>query len=143
MGKHTNLLGIAALLALGMAMAGTAQSAQRKINPVEIDQLLRGAVEANNPNALKLPGFEFEPPFHLPDKYYPRFHIYQAIWDPPAGSVNIGFFALDPLTLDVWNGVMCEEIKSPKLTALQRTIRARIGLSDVEYKRLRVTGPEC
>ncbi len=126
-----------------LAISGTAQAATLKITPSETDELLRAAVAANNPSALKLPGFEFEPPYQLPDKYYPRFHIYEAIWDPPAGSVNIGFYALDPLTLDVWNGVICEEIKSPKLASIQRRIRAQIGLSNAEYKRLRVTGPEC
>jgi hypothetical protein len=120
-----------------------APGAARKINTAEIDEILRAAVETQVPGALKLRGFGLEPPYHLPDKYYPRFLIYQATWDNVGGSVNLGFYALDPLTLDVWNGVMCEEIKSPKLASLQRKFRARIGLSGAEYRRLRVNGPEC
>jgi hypothetical protein len=141
MGSHTKLLNVLTLLAVVVSSA--AQSAHRKINSTEVDELLRAAAEAERPGALKLHGFGFEPPYHLPDKYYPRFQIYQATWDNPGGSVNAGFYALDPITLDVWNGVVCEEIKSPKLVSIQRKIRARIGLSDTEYQRLRVTGPEC
>jgi hypothetical protein len=141
MGSRTKLLSALTLLAL--TMSGEAQSAQQKVSPKEIDELLRAGVEAENPGALKLRGFGFEPPFKSPGNYYPRFQIYQATWDNIGGSVNAGFYALDPMTLDIWNGVICEEIKSPKLASIQRKIRARIGLSNAEYRRLRVTGPEC
>jgi hypothetical protein len=139
--KGAKFLRVLPLLAL--VASGTAQSAQRKINPAEVNEILRAAAEAERPGTLNLRGFGFEPPYHLPDKYYPRFQIYQATWDNPGGSVNAGFYALDPITLDVWNGVMCEEIESPRLAAIQRKIRARIGLSEAEYRKLRVTGPEC
>jgi hypothetical protein len=131
-------------IAILLAMAGAAaEAAQRKINPAEVDELLKAAVETNLPGASRLRGFGFEPPYHLPDKYYPRFQIYQATWDNVGGSVNLGFYALDPLTLDVWNGVQCEEFKSPKLAALQRKLRTLIGLSKAQYRKIRVTGPEC
>lgn len=126
-----------------LVMAGITQAAQRKINSSETGELLRAAIVVKAPGALKLRGFGFEPPYHMPGGYYPRFSIYQATWDNVGGSVNLGFLALDPLTLDVWDGVICEEIKSPKLASIQRKIRARIGLSNAEYRRLRVTGPEC
>jgi hypothetical protein len=141
MGSFAKLLSI--LLLSVQAPSGMSQAASRNVSPSEVDELLKAAVETESPGALKLRGFGFEPPSQLPDKYYPRFHIYQAIWDNIGGSVNLGFYALDPLTLDIWNGVVCQEIKSPKLENIQREIRRRIGLSHAEYKRLRVSGPEC
>jgi hypothetical protein len=113
------------------------------ISPAEIDALLRAAVAIDSPDALKLPGFEFQK-LGGRDSYYPRFMVYEAIWaGAPGGSVNIGFYALDPLTGDVWNGVMCEEFKSSRLAEVQRQVRAHIGLPWRQYQNLKTTGPQC
>jgi len=76
-------------------------------------------------------------------KEYPRFYFFAALWDNPNGSPLIGHYAVDVRTGDVWNAVICERFKSPALAILQHTIRERIGLTDVQYRKLRTDGPQC
>jgi len=73
------------------------------------------------------------------------FYGFQALrQNAPAGaSANVGFFAVDRRTGDVWNAVICEEHRSPELRRQQQAVRKRIGLSDAQYKKLRSPGPMC
>jgi hypothetical protein len=57
------------------------------------------------------------------DSYWPQFYSFQAIRDNPGGSGNMGFYAVDPQTSDVFSGVICGVYSSPSLLRLQRTIR--------------------
>ena len=56
-----------------------------------------------------------------------NFYGLQAIWDNPSGSVNLGFYAVDGKTGDVWNSVICERVTSSSLVNLQRAIHKRIA----------------
>ena len=72
------------------------------------------------------------------------YYLFQGLRNAPAGaSGNVGFFAVDRLTGDVWNAVVCDEYKSPTLVRCQRTLRKRIGLTDAKYRTLRRSGPMC
>jgi hypothetical protein len=86
------------------------------------------------------PGFALDS-YSVADK--PEFSFVAVLWDNPNGSVIIGHYAVDRKTGDVWNGVICERMKSPSLTRLQRAIRTRIGLTDSDYRKARRPGPEC
>jgi hypothetical protein len=58
--------------------------------------------------------------------------------------VVIGNYAVDPSTGDVWSATSsCDELSTHALRRLQTKIRARIGLSDAEYKRIKSKGPLC
>jgi hypothetical protein len=73
----------------------------------------------------------------------PGFYGFQALHDNPGGSPNLGFFAVDQRTGDVWSAVVCEKFDSPALLTLQRTIRQRIGLTEEEYRKAKSRGPFC
>jgi|SRR5579862_424179 len=87
------------------------------------------------------PGFSLE---QYSDPHFPEFLGFQAVFDNPnPGSFNLGFYAVDRKTGDVWNGIICERMKSASLKKLQRTIRLRIGLTESEYRKARRPGPMC
>jgi hypothetical protein len=90
--------------------------------------------------ATKLPGFSLK---KYTDTYFPDFQFFQGIFDNPNGSFNLGHYAVDRKTGDVWNGVICERMKSHSLTKLQRAIRIRIGLTESDYRKVRRPGPMC
>jgi hypothetical protein len=90
--------------------------------------------------ATKLPGFCLE---EYTDPYFPEFQGFQAIFNNPHGSFNLGFYEVDRKTGDVWNGVICERMKSPSLTRLQRAIRIRLGLTGSDYRKAPRSGPMC
>lgn len=132
----------AVVLLLAFPTVSTAAMPSREMTRAEIDSVLWTALDAHAPYARKLSLIHFE--FGDRDRWYPRFRVFEAIWAGlPKGSVNVGFYAVDPLTADVWDGVVCQEITSPKLQQIQRRIRHRLGLSASRYRRMRVLGPEC
>jgi hypothetical protein len=90
--------------------------------------------------STKLPSFGLE---KFTDPYFPEFQFFQGFFDNPGGSVNLGSYAVDLKTGDVWNGVVCERAISPSLVKLQAAIRNRIGLSRDEYRKIRRAGPMC
>jgi len=111
----------------------------RKLTVDEASELVQTALEEGG--ATNLPGFgvETEPPNHD----YPNFYFFEAMWHNPGKSAVIGNYAVDSRTGDVWNAVVCKEMKSAALRAKQKKIRKRIGLSDEEYGRIKKPGPMC
>jgi hypothetical protein len=130
--------------ALALLTPGWTPASARDVNRAEATELLWAAVDAHFPEAKKLPGLGFDGG-ESPDKWYPHFNFTQVTWagSPEGGSCVVGFIALDPKTADVWDGNVCEEIKSPRLTKLQQRIRTRMGLSEKQYRKIRASGPEC
>jgi hypothetical protein len=90
--------------------------------------------------STKLPSFGLE---KYTSKYDPGFQFFQGVFDNPVGSVNLGHYAVDLKTGDVWNGVICERATSPSVVKLQVAIRNRMGLTKEEYRKLRRLGPDC
>jgi hypothetical protein len=88
----------------------------------------------------KLPSFGLE---KYTDPYFPGFQFFQGIFDNPGGSFNLGFYAVDRKTGDVWSGVVCARASSPSLLKLQAAVRNRIGLTRDEYRKTRRPGPMC
>jgi hypothetical protein len=135
---------IVTILILAGGTPNPALSARHEINAAEADELVRAAINAEWPQAKKLPGLGFVGEI-FPNSDYPRFRFFDVTWDGPHnhGGALVGFIGIDPLTADVWNGVRCEEIRSPQVAAIQRSIRQRIGLSDRQYGSLKAPGPKC
>jgi len=88
----------------------------------------------------KLPSFGLE---KFTSEYYPGFQFFQGIFDNPDGSFNLGSYAVDRKTGDVWDGVYCARATSLSLSRLQAAVRNRIGLSKEEYRKARRPGPMC
>jgi len=89
-----------------------------------------------------LPAFSVETGSGIPgfDGYY----WFWAYWEgAPEGSVNLGSYAVDVASGDVWDAVYCHEYRSKSLRRLQDAIRLRIGVSKELYKSLRRRGPFC
>jgi len=76
------------------------------------------------------------------NEHYPEFQFFQAIFDKN-GSFNLGHYAVDRKTGDVWNGVVCEQFTSASLLRLERAIRNRIGLTEEQYRKVQRPGPMC
>jgi hypothetical protein len=90
--------------------------------------------------STKLRGFELD---KFSDPYYPEYQFFQGIFDNPGGSVNLGHYAVDRKTGEVWDGVICSRVASPSLVKLQVAIRNRIGLTREDYRKARRPGPMC
>jgi hypothetical protein len=135
---------IVTILILAGGTPNPVLSAGHEINAPETDALVQAAINAEWPHAKKFPGLGVESEVQK-DVYYPKFRFFYVTWagSPKGGSAVVGSIAIDPLTADVWNGVMCEEIRSPQVAAIQRKIRRRIGLSDRQYRSLKAPGPLC
>ena len=91
----------------------------------------------------RAPGFQLVP--YDDNQYYPEFQFFQAIFaNPnPIGSFNLGHYAVDRKTGDVWDAVRCDHLTSRSLTKLQSAIRQRIGLTQEAYRKLQRDGPMC
>ncbi len=89
---------------------------------------------------LKLPKFALD---KYNDVYFPRFYSFEGTWDNPGGSVVTDHYAVDSQTGDVWSATVCSEYKSGHLRKLQRVLRKRHGISEQDYRQIRVLGPMC
>jgi hypothetical protein len=74
-----------------------------------------------------------------------RFLFYTVVWQGvPNGSVVVGSYAVDSQTGDVFSStVSCDEQRNSRLEALQTRVRARLNLTQLEYKRRKTKGPLC
>jgi hypothetical protein len=111
---------------------------QRDVTPEEADALVTAFFKDRG--NTKLPSFGLE---KYTNPYFPQFLCFQGIFDNPGGSVNLGFYAVDRKTGEVWDGVYCARASSPSLVKLQAAIRNRIGLARDEYRKERRPGPMC
>jgi len=63
--------------------------------------------------------------------------------DPSAFSVYLDHIAVDETTGDLWSANGCGADESPALKKAQRKLREKVGLSDIDYGRLKRPGPYC
>jgi hypothetical protein len=94
------------------------------------------------PRKLKqLPGFQLD----LDNSAYEGLYVFNAIWEGlPSGSVEAGFYAVDPVTGSVWNAVMeCDELTTPSLKELQARWRKHSGFSKAQLLKFQAHGPQC
>jgi hypothetical protein len=124
-------------LGLLVPSAGTAQSIPpaRAVTLEEAEALVRHALD---PRSLTLPKFGLD---NFKDPYYPDFYFFDATWDSPGG--NLGGFAVDSKTGDVWAAAVCRRYTSQRLRSFQKVIRNQIGLSEQDYRKLKRPGPMC
>jgi hypothetical protein len=63
--------------------------------------------------------------------------------DPTPGSLWMRYYAVDRKTADVWDAGFCQEISSPPLARRQVVLRRHVGVTDLEFRKLRRLGPFC
>jgi hypothetical protein len=81
---------------------------------------------------------------YIPGLSTSDFYEFAALSDNPTASPNVGRFAVNARTGDVWDGAgFCTHLTSPSLRKLQRDIRTRFKLPDERYKDLRKQKPMC
>jgi hypothetical protein len=78
-----------------------------------------------------------------PRDFDPDFYFFTASWPNPAGSPIVGYFAVNPLTADVWDAWTCKRMASASLKRLQRVVRRRLGIGGGEFHRLSLREPMC
>lgn len=130
-----------AIAALALVALGSLHSfAQQAPTPMSEEQAKKFALAAVTPKQRALPGFGLEPP-----EKTNGLDIFNAVWEGlPNGSVEIGFYAVDPITGTVWDAVMeCQRRTTPQLRTLQRRRRQALRLSAAQLKRFEAKGPQC
>jgi hypothetical protein len=107
----------------------------------DAEELVRAALKGQGAGALDLLGLRIE---LMQEPIDTTFYYFEVTWSNPSpASVVVGHYAVDPMTGDVWDGIVCSEMVSPPVRALQRRIRHRLGMSDSRYQRLKRPGPMC
>lgn len=115
--------------------------AERKITVDQARALVMASLTAKE---SRLPKVEAEH-FDDPNNPSPKFLIFTVAWEgSPKGSVVAGMYAVDPYTGDVFDANKeCSEVKNKRLERLQAQVRAKLQLSQAEYRRLKTRGPLC
>ena len=117
----------------------TISAEKREITVKEGEALVRRALDRSG--AISLPGFNV---VYWEHSSTPRFYFLTGVWDNNGeGSGVTGNYLVDRRTGDVWNAALCEELQSRALEQLKAEIRERIGLSESNYKKLRIDSPMC
>jgi hypothetical protein len=116
-----------AVLAL---LAPSALSEMRMISLEEARKLVWLAL----PQATrKLPGLTLVPD----ERPAPpcRCRTFDILWSNPGpGSVHSGFYAVDLRTGEVWTPMLCNRVTNRALKPVQRAIRKRLGVTELEYR---------
>jgi hypothetical protein len=89
----------------------------------------------------QLSGFQLE----LDNSAYEDLYVFNAIWAGlPGGSVEVGFYSVDPITGTVWDTVMeCEQLSTPRLRELQKRWIKHSGLTKTQLLKFQTPGPQC
>jgi len=106
----------------------------RAVTLQEAEELVRHALDPRSPS---LPGFGLDS-YQDPDN--PDFYFFEADWDHPS---NIGHFAVNKKTGDVWDPFVCSRYHSRRLLQFQKHVRETIGLSEQQYLKLSKQRPIC
>src|ERR1017187_1844778 len=124
-------------LFLSAFQAGTHAGHPNVVTVKEAEALLSAALPKY---AHRLTGLGFE---QYQDRR--RFIYFTVTWAAPAeSSVVVGNYAVDPYTGDVWSAaISCDELTTPSLHRLQKRVRAELGLSASDYRKVKAHGPLC
>ena len=132
---------LASLLTLALVGAGPANppETRREVTEAETREL---AAAALSPEARRLPGLDFEIGVN---PAFPHYRFVMVTWGVARGEAggNVIQLAIDTTTAEVWSGLVCREVTSRDLRALQVRIRKSLGLTDEMYRKLRRRGPMC
>ena len=111
----------------------------RPITAKEAQELIHAMLKADD--WTKLRRFHIESPHTIVE--FPRFYEIYAEYYNPGGSGQIGDYAVEKTTAEVWYWNICARLTSPALLKAQEGLREEIGLSDADYRALQRPGPSC
>ncbi|MDR2011946.1 MAG: hypothetical protein LBQ20_02620 [Rhodanobacter sp.] len=137
-------------VSLFLCTADANASSEVKRNKITTHQAKALVMAALTPEQSRLPGVEALSGKDFgadsdESSDYPRFMIITVDWEgTPDGSVNVGIYAIDIYTGDVFDTMLtCYEIEDKKLKVLQKNIRHFLHLTPVAYKKIKTTGLLC
>jgi len=81
--------------------------------------------------------------WQLKDSYDQSFLYFEAYWPNPTGSGNLGSYAVNPWTAEVWHADGCRRVISAELKRIQGDIRKRLGLTKQKHLILDRRPPLC
>ncbi|MGD0798232.1 MAG: hypothetical protein ABR910_10955 [Acidobacteriaceae bacterium] len=129
---------ISAILLSGICFDPVWAQSPPQLSVTEARQFALAALSAKQ---KRMPGFglDIDPSANEP------LYVFNATWQGlPDGSVEIGFYAVDPVTGTVWNAVMeCEQVTTPKLRELQANWIKYSGFTKSKLLKFRAPGPQC
>jgi len=127
------------LVSLCATESWAADPPEHKITSDQAKALVMASLTAQQ---RQLPKVEAEP-YDAPDPS--KFLFFTVTWEGTQnGSVVVGNYAVDPYTGDVFSSTReCYEEKNRRLEALQAQVRAKLHMSQSEYRRLKTKGPLC
>ena len=140
MSTSHHVVGLAVLALCCFAGAQSPPKSDSRISVTDARKLATVAIQTNpagNP--------DFHEKFGLEQLGNERgFLVFEGQWDNlTGGSANLGHYAVDERTGDVWDADLCREYRSPELRSLQQAIRKKLGVTNSEYHKLRRPGPMC
>jgi len=129
-------LTLAGLLA-GVTTAGAwRQSGGARVSKREAHDL---ALSTLLPRARSSPGIQFDTVLTEPPR---GFYTFEIVADtPPGTSFNLGFFAVNERTGDVWDWSACIHLSSPEIVRVQRRLRRESGVSARAFRTLSNVAP--
>jgi hypothetical protein len=127
---------IALFFTLGLSQAQTPSPVRMSV--AEAKQFALAAIPLKS---KQLPGFELD----LDNSADEGLYVFNAMWEGlPGGSVNVGFYAVDPITGTVWDAVMeCDQLSTPSLRELQTKWIKNSGLTKAQLLKFQAPGPQC
>jgi hypothetical protein len=113
------------------------QTSTRDLTEREAGHLVIAALDAS---ARKLPKLALDAYADIKVPA-PGFYKFAVTWDNKEGSVIVGFFAVNRKSGDVWRLVTCNKVTTPDLSRLQKAMRKRIGLRQMDFLPLTDNAP--
>jgi hypothetical protein len=128
-------------LLISLTLWGVVTALAADPRPLTVDEARELAQVALPSLTARLPGLYLD---NFKDPYYPGFYFFEAQWNG-TGDISpvAGHYAVDSRTGDVWNAIICRELKTRALKRRQAFLRKKIGLTPERYRRIRRLGPEC
>jgi hypothetical protein len=129
------------LLILLLFGHGLIQAETKSPARMSVSEAKQFALAATPHKSKQLPGFQLE----LDNSAYEGLYVFNAIWEGlPGGSVESGFYAVDPITGTVWDSVMeCDQLSTPRLRELQKRWIKHSGLTKTQLFKFQAPGPQC
>ena len=128
-------------LPIALTFLGAVSSLVADPRPLTVEEARELAHAALPSLALRLPGLYLDS-FSVP--FYAEFYFFEIQWNS-TGDISpiVDHYAVDSKSGDVWNAVVCRELKTSELKKRQALLRKKIGLTHAQYGKIRRLGPEC
>jgi hypothetical protein len=128
------------LASVSLLLSGKPAGVDREIGaPLSKREAHELALSTLAPRARRFSGIQFDTVFaDAPQGFY----VFEIVANtPPGTSFNLGFFAVNHRTGDVWDWSACIRRSSPRITEVQQRLRRKSGLSASAFRALSDLAP--